>query len=217
MDVDSGIWEFRFHPRHFVHSKAMCWRALEQGIKLAESGKLEAPIDRWKETRSQIRQAIETKGYDSDRGIFVQAFGEPYLDSALLLLPRIGFVEYDDPRMVRTTDAIRSTLNQHGLLARYNTPDHLPGVEGSFLPCTFWLVCCLAYQGRFDLASEYYRRALSCANDVGLFSEEFDMQNEQMLGNFPQGLTHVSQITAKIALEKSSGAISEKPTVSGRH
>lgn len=199
---DHGIWEFRGAPLHFVHSKAMCWSALDRGIQLAQEKRVAAPVERWTQARDAIREAIERDGYDPDRGIFVQAFDNEYLDAALLLLPRTGFVAYDDARMVRTTDAIRLQLDRGGLLARYDSPDGLPGLEGAFVPCTFWLVRCLAYQGRHELAWEYYRRALGCANELGLFPEEFDTQNRQMLGNFPQALTHVSQITARLALAK---------------
>lgn len=199
---DYGIWEFRDGPRHHVHSKAMCWSALEYGIRLAQERQLPAPLERWIDTRRRIREAIESDGYDAQRGIFIQSFGKDYLDAALLRLPRIGFIAYDDPRMIRTTDAIRTGLDCGGLLLRYNSPDGLAGREGTFVPCTFWLVDCLAQQGRQELAWSYYRRGLQCANSLGLFSEEFDLTSGQMLGNFPQALTHVSQIMARIALAK---------------
>jgi GH15 family glucan-1,4-alpha-glucosidase len=208
VNPDYGIWEFRGGPADFVHSKTMCWGALEQGIKLAKDKQFPAPIERWMKTKDEIREAIETHGYDRERGIFVQSFNSKYLDAALLLLPRTGFIMYDDPRMIRTTDAICNALDRQGLLARYDSPDGLPGKEGSFLPCTFWLVRCLAYQGRLDKAWEYYRRALGSANDIGLFSEEYDIEHDIMLGNFPQGLSHVSQISAKLALEKTRQAMS---------
>jgi GH15 family glucan-1,4-alpha-glucosidase len=199
---DHGIWEFRGEPRHYVHSKAMCWSAVDFGIRLCEKCGFDAPLERWRNACDEIRATVERQGYDPERGIFVQAFDSPYLDSALLLLPRIGFVAHDDPRMLRTTDAVIADLERDGLLTRYATPDGLPGKEGAFLPCTFWLVACLAAQGRDTLARAYYERAVRCANDVGLFSEEFDIGQNQMLGNFPQGLTHVSQIMARLALEE---------------
>lgn len=199
-EPDHGIWEVRGQPRHYVHSKAMCWAALNRGVQLAQANGFNAPVERWSANRDEIRHAIEHEGYDARRGVFVQAYGNNYLDAALLLLPRIDFLAYDDPRMLRTADAIYSELDWKGLLRRYNSPDNLPGPEGIFLPCTFWLVACLAYQGRREQAREYYERALTCANDVGLFSEEFDVEQGQMLGNFPQGLTHVSQIMAALAL-----------------
>jgi len=201
---DYGIWEFRGGPLHYVHSKAMCWSAMNYGVLLAERYRREAPVERWKQVRDHIRHAVETEGYDVRRGIFVQAFDNKYLDASLLLLPRIGLVAYDDPRMVRTADAICKELDHGGLLARYNSPDGLPGDEGVFLPCTFWLVSCLAAQGRHEAAWRYYRRACGCANDLGLLPEEFDARTGQMLGNFPQGLTHVSQIMARLSLEKTA-------------
>jgi GH15 family glucan-1,4-alpha-glucosidase len=201
---DYGIWEFRGGPFNYVHSKAMCWSAMNYGVMLAERDARDAPVERWKQIRESIRDAIEKQGYDAKRGVFVQAFDNEYLDAALLLLPRIGFVAYDDPRMVRTVDAIRQELDRKGLLARYNSPDGLPGDEGVFLPCTFWLVACLALQGRVELAWQYYHRARDCANDVGLLPEEFSIEKNEMLGNFPQGLTHVSQIMARLALEQAT-------------
>jgi GH15 family glucan-1,4-alpha-glucosidase len=199
-DQDHGIWEVRCAPRHHVHSKVMCWVALHRGVMLAEANKFAAPIDRWSRTRDEIRHAVENQGYDEKRGIFVQTFGQDYLDASLLLMPRVGFIDYQDERMMRTVDAICEGLEIGGLLRRYNAPDGLKGKEGMFLPCTFWLVDCLAHQDRSELAWKYYDRAVGCANDLGLFSEEFDVEGKQMLGNFPQGLTHVSQIMARLAL-----------------
>ncbi|MGV3653464.1 MAG: glycoside hydrolase family 15 protein [Noviherbaspirillum sp.] len=197
---DYGIWELRGGPRHHVHSKAMCWLAITHGITLVLAGALDAPIGAWQEEAAAIRASIERDGYDGARGVFIQAYESPFLDSSLLLLPRIGFVAYDDPRMVRTVDAICADLDWNGMLLRYATPDGLPGPEGIFIPCTFWLASCLARQGRVDAAWEYYRRAAACANDLGLFSEEYDLAGKQMLGNFPQALTHISQIMARLAL-----------------
>lgn len=204
-EPDHGIWEFRSAPRHFVHSKAMCWGALEHGIRLARENRLRAPLDRWMRTRDAIRDAIQSAGFDSRRGVFIQAFNDNQLDAALLLLPRIGFIDYDDPRMIRTADAICKELDQDGLILRYKTADGLPGCEGVFIACTFWLAGCLASQGRRESAWTYYRRATECANDIGLLSEEFDIEQRQMLGNFPQGLTHVSQIMARLALDRMGG------------
>lgn len=200
-DKDHGIWEVRGTPRHYVYSKVMCWVALQRGIQLAQENGFSAPIERWGKARDEVRAAIETEGCDAQRGVFVQSFGGGGMDASLLLLPRVGFIRYDDPRMLRTVDALRQELEQGGLMKRYTVPDELAGKEGVFLPCTFWLVGCLAQQGRRELALEYYERALACANDVGLFSEEFDVHSGQMLGNFPQGLTHVSQIMARRALD----------------
>ena len=198
---DQGIWEMRVPPRHFVESKAMCWAALDRGIKLAETLGRDAPVDQWKEVREHIRRQIEEKGYDAERGVFIQAFGYPQMDAALLLLPTVGFVDYCDERMVRTTDAIRHDLREGNFLRRYAADnDEMTGREGVFLACSFWLVECLAYQGRIKEAHEVFKEVLKAGNDLYLFSEEYDVNAQEMLGNFPQGLTHLSLIAATVAL-----------------
>jgi GH15 family glucan-1,4-alpha-glucosidase len=211
---DRGLWEIRGQPRHFVHSKAMCWAALDRGIALAEAAGRAAPVERWQSTRDEIRRTIERDGYDSRRGIFVQTFGSDRLDSALLLLPGFGFLAWDDERMVRTVDAIRDELDVDGLLLRYHPHRELQrrkaAGEGTFLACTFWLAECLARQGRAAEAREVFDRAAGCANDVGLFSEEYDPQAREMLGNFPQGLTHLAHIGAAAALAQCATAVTTR-------
>ncbi len=198
---DRGIWEMRGEPRHFVHSKAMCWSALARGIKMAEELGRQAPVKDWLRARDEIRTAIEQKGYDRKRGIFIQAFDGQALDSALLLLPASGFVDYRDERMVRTADAIMKDLSEDGLLRRYSADeDGMEGREGVFLACSFWLAECMARQGRRAEAETVFRRAIGTGNDLGLFSEEFDTATGGMLGNFPQGLTHLSLVAAAVAL-----------------
>jgi GH15 family glucan-1,4-alpha-glucosidase len=206
---DRGIWEVRCDEAHHVHSKVMCWAAVNRAIQIAEDDRFQAPVGKWMALRDQMREVIEEKGYDHQRGIFTQSFGSPHLDAALLLMPRVDFIPYTDPRMMRTTAAICEELDHDGLLLRYKSPDGLKHPEGVFLPCTFWLVECLAHQGRLDQAWKYYERAMACANDVGLFSEEFDVENQHMLGNVPQGLTHVSQITARLALAEAEKAMKQ--------
>ncbi len=197
---DHGIWEMRGEPRHFVYSKAMCWAALDRAIRLAEDlGK--APGESWARAREEVRREVEEKGYDSSRGIFIQAYGRPEVDAALLLLPVVGFVEYSDERMIRTVDAVREDLWDDGLLRRYpRGNDGLEGNEGAFLSCSFWLAECLARQGRLAEGREVFERALSTGNDIGLYSEEYDPSAGEMLGNFPQALTHLSLISAAQAL-----------------
>ena len=202
-EPDRGIWEMRGEPRHFVHSKAMCWAALDRGIRLAEECLRKAPVKRWEKARDEVRAAIESEGYDPDRGVFVQTFGGSALDAALLLLPSVEFVAYDDERMIRTTDAISEELDADGLLRRYQpskTKDGLEGEEGAFLPCSFWLAECLARQGRLEPARRVFDRTVSTGNELGLFSEEYDPEAGEMLGNFPQALTHFSHIAAAVAL-----------------
>jgi pentatricopeptide repeat protein len=198
---DSGIWEMRGNPRHFVHSKVMCWSALDRGIKLAGELVREVPADDWIEVRDEIKSVVEEKGYDNDRGVFMQSFGNPKMDASLLLIPLTGFVDFGDERMVRTVDAVRDDLSEDGLIRRYNPEeDGMEGKEGVFLACSFWLAECLARQGRTEEAHEVFQRVVSKGNDLGLFSEEYDTSSGEMLGNFPQGLTHLSLIAAAVAL-----------------
>jgi GH15 family glucan-1,4-alpha-glucosidase len=194
---DAGIWESRGDPRHYVESKVMCWVALDRGLRLAEECMRKAPERRWKKTREEIREAVESEGYDKGRGVFTRAFDGDDLDAALLLLPQMEFVDYKDERMVRTSDAIREELDDGGLLRRFLSDDvH----EGAFLACSFWLAECLAHQGRIEEARAVFDRTMATSNDLGLFSEEYDTTSGELLGNFPQGLTHLSHITAAVAL-----------------
>jgi GH15 family glucan-1,4-alpha-glucosidase len=199
-EPDRGIWEVRGEPQHFVHSKAMCWTAVDRGIRLAEACLRQAPVRRWKHTAREIQDAIDADGYDEDLGIFVRSFGSTDVDAALLLLPAFGYVDYDDERMIRTTDAIRVELDDGGLLRRYRSEDGLRGGEGVFIACTFWLAETLAHQGRLADAQEAFDRAAATSNDVGLFAEEFDAKHKALLGNIPQGLSHLSHLTAALAL-----------------
>lgn len=203
---DQGIWEMRGKPRHFVQSKAMCWAALDRGIRLAEELQQTAPLESWKKARSEVYQAITEKGYDSRRGVFIQAFDHPQMDAALLLLPTIGFVDYADERMIRTTDLVRAELEEDGLIRRYSSEnDEMEGNEGVFLACSFWLVECLARQQRQEEAQQLFQRALATGNDLGLFAEEYNVKTSEMLGNFPQALTHLSLIAAIVALSETAG------------
>ncbi len=201
---DRGLWEWRGAPRHFTHSKVMCWVALDRGIRLAEDIGRDAPVARWRAARDELRAAIEARGYDACQGVFTQSFDDPALDAALLRLSAVGFLEAGDERMVRTADAIAATLGEDRLVRRYDSDDGQPGREGAFLPCAFWLVECLAEQGRVDEACERFERALQTRNDLGLFSEEFDVGAGEPLGNVPQALTHFSHVLAAFALEPSA-------------
>lgn len=198
---DRGFWEVRSRPRHFVHSKVMCWAAVSRGIALAERYSLPAPLDRWRKARSKIRELVETRGFDKRGGHFVRSFGSRELDAALLLMPSVEFIAWDDPRMIRTADAMLENLQADGLIMRYDGEDGLPPGEGVFLACTFWLAEVLAHQGRKAEATALFDRACACANDLGLFAEEYDVHGEQPLGNFPQGLTHLAHISAAHALD----------------
>jgi GH15 family glucan-1,4-alpha-glucosidase len=211
-EPDCGLWEWRGDPLHFVHSKALCWSALDRGIRLAEECLRRAPTRRWSNVRAEIRDAVESEGYDAQRGVYVQAFGRAELDSALLLLPLSGYLDWADERMARTADAIREELGAgDGLLYRYRRDDGLGGKEGAFLACSFWLVEVLARQERATEAREVFDAATATANDLGLFSEEWDADAGEMLGNVPQALTHLSHIAAAVALAQAEST-SARPT-----
>lgn len=213
-EPDQGIWEMRGPAQHFVHSKVMCWTALDRGIELATESLRQAPLRRWRRVRKQIREAVEEHGYDKKRGVFVQAFGSRNLDAALLVLGMVGFVDYEDGRMLRTADAIRHELVRDGLVLRYEvakTDDGLSGEEGVFLPCSFWLAEVLARQRRIEEAREIFDRAAASSTELGLYSEEYDPHTGEMLGNFPQALTHLSHIAAAVALSELSGELASRP------
>ena len=197
---DRGIWEWRGEPQHFVHSKVLCWVALDRGLKLAERCMRKAPERRWRKAREAVRESVLADGFDAERNTFRQWYGGRTLDAALLRLPTYGFVPYDDPRMLGTVDAIVERLDDHGLLRRYDADDGLPGREGAFLACQFWLVECLAGQGRHEEARAAFDRALGAANDLGLYSEELDAEHGALLGNFPQALTHLGHVEAALKL-----------------
>jgi GH15 family glucan-1,4-alpha-glucosidase len=200
-EPDCGIWEWPGEPDHFVHSKVLCWSALDRGIRLADECMRRAPTRRWKQVRDELREAIETRGYDSERGVYVQAFDRTELDAALLLLPSVEYVAWDDERMLRTVAAVREELDAgDGLLYRYRREDGVEGDEGAFLCCSFWLAECLAQAGELSEARTVFDQAVSRSNDLGLFSEEIDPRTGELLGNFPQGLTHLAHIDAAVAL-----------------
>jgi GH15 family glucan-1,4-alpha-glucosidase len=199
----------------------MCWVAVDRGLRLAADLGFPAPVAAWTAAREEIRAAVQRHGYDPHRGVFTQAFDRPELDAALLLLPSVDFVAYDDPRMLRTADAIAADLDDgHGLIRRYRGDDNLAGQEGAFVTCSFWLAECLAHQGRIQEARELFDRAASCGSDLGLFSEEYDGGSGELLGNYPQGLSHLSHIAAAVALAQPYGpgaAVAHHAMGAGQH
>ncbi|MDA8218665.1 MAG: glycoside hydrolase family 15 protein [Dehalococcoidales bacterium] len=203
-EPDNGIWEMRAERRPFVYSRLMCWVALDRGIELAGEFGLPAPVEEWKKTREDIRRAILSSGFNPERQAFVQAFGGADLDASALAIPRVGFLAATDSQVRSTVDAIRANLMSDGLVDRYHGADGLPGSEGAFLMCTFWLVDALSLGGRLEEAHDLFERAVSYANDVGLFSEEVDPHNGDALGNFPQGFTHMSLIRSVVNLAKAA-------------
>ena len=196
---DDGLWEMRGDRQHFTHSKVMAWLGFATAIQTAENSGLEGPVDRWRRERDQIRDQVLTEGFDPDMNSFTQAYGSKQLDAALLQIPGTGFLPATDPRMVGTVAAIERELIHDGFVLRYRSEsgdDGLPPGEGAFLPCSFWLVGCYVLQGREKDARTLYNRLLGIANDVGLYSEEYDPQSKRLLGNVPQAFTHLAFVRA---------------------
>jgi GH15 family glucan-1,4-alpha-glucosidase len=202
-EKDQGVWEVRGEPQHFVYSKLMCWVAVDRGIALADKLSAEARVEGWKATREQIADAILTQGWSEKVGAFTQAFGSDALDAATLMMPIVGFIDGDDPRMKATIDAIAEHLtDEQGLVYRYRGADGLEGEEGTFLLCTFWLAQAQALAGEVDRARTTFETAISFCNDVGLLSEEVDGQTGELLGNFPQAFSHIGLINAAWAISE---------------
>ena len=200
---DEGIWEIRGPRLHFTHSKVMAWVAYDRAVKDVETFGLEGPVDRWRKVRDAIHQQVCERAYDETRGSFVQSYGSPHLDASLLLIPQVGFLPPDDPRVLATIDAIERELLVDGLVRRYSTEtqiDALPKGEGTFLPCSFWLASCLALTGRRTESKALFERLLDLRNDLGLLAEEYDPRRKRQLGNFPQALTHMALINTAYLL-----------------
>ena len=199
---DEGIWEIRGPRRHFTHSKVMAWVAFDRAVKDMEVFGLDGPLERWRDVRDAIHAQVCAAGYDARSHTFVQSYGSPHLDASLLLIPQVGFLPPDDPRVRGTVDAIERNLMADGLVLRYSTAtdvDTLPPGEGTFLPCSFWLADSLVLTGRREEGEALFERLLALSNDLGLLSEEYDTRERRMLGNFPQALTHMALIhTARL-------------------
>jgi GH15 family glucan-1,4-alpha-glucosidase len=207
---DAGIWEVRGPERHFTHSKVMAWVAFDRGVRFHEEFGLPAPVERWRRLRDEIHDEVLRRGWSPERQAFTQSYDSTELDASVLLMPQVGFLPADDPRMVTTVEAIRRDLTLDGLVLRYvprqgGAVDGLSAGEGVFLPCSFWLVSVLAMQGRSDDARELFERLLDLRNDVGLLSEEYDPVGNRQLGNAPQAFTHLALVDAALALEAGRG------------
>jgi GH15 family glucan-1,4-alpha-glucosidase len=202
-EPDNGLWEIRGPQRHFTHSRLMVWVAFDRMIKGVEDHGLAGPVDEWREIRDKVREQILTDGYDAPRGTFVQHFETTDVDAALLLIPLVGFLPGDDPRVLGTIKAVEEDLIRDGLVMRYLTHTGVDGIAGDehpFLACSFWLVAALAYAGRRDDADALMGRLLALANDLGLLSEEYDPVHDRMAGNYPQAFSHLALVGAAIAL-----------------
>ncbi len=206
-EPDEGLWETRGGPQHFTFSKVMAWVAFDRGIRDVEAFDLEAPIERWRDIRDAIHATVCRDGYDEQLGSFVQSFGAKALDASLLLIPIVGFLPHDDPRIRGTVAAIERDLLVDGFVLRYRTEgggDGLPSGEGAFLACSFWLASAMHLQGREAEARTLFERLLGLCNDVGLLSEEYDPKAGRFTGNFPQAFSHVALITTALTLSNTS-------------
>jgi GH15 family glucan-1,4-alpha-glucosidase len=209
-EPDEGIWEVRGPRRHFTHSKVMCWVAFDRAVAMAEQLDYECPLDRWRVVRDEIHAQVCERAYNAQVGAFTQSYDTDALDAAVLLIPLVGFLPADDPRVASTIEAIGRPVDEGGLtvdgfVMRYiPTREEVDGIgehEGVFLPCSFWMVEALALSGREDDARALFERLLAVANDVGLYAEEYDPQIPRLLGNFPQAFTHLALVGAAHTLE----------------
>jgi len=201
-EPDDGLWEIRGERRHFVHSKVMAWVAFDRAVRSVEEQGLDGPADDWRVLRDRIHAEVCERGFDEELNSFVQSYGSKELDASLLVLPLVGYLPANDPRILGTIAAVERELLQDGLVLRYRTHesgvDGLPPGEGVFLPCSFWLVDCYELIGRHDDAHALFDRLIGLANDVGLLAEEYDPKAKRLLGNFPQAFTHLALVNSAL-------------------
>ncbi|HET8561001.1 MAG TPA: glycoside hydrolase family 15 protein [Marmoricola sp.] len=204
---DNGLWEIRGPLRHFTHSRVMVWAAFDRAIQAVERHGLDGPVDKWRDLRDKVREEVLTKGWREDLNSFTQHYDTDEIDASLLVLPLVGFLDGDDPKMLGTIEAVEKNLLRDGLVLRYRTDsgvDGLTGDENPFLACSFWLVSAYALAGRRDDAEQLMDRLVGLCNDVGLLSEEYDMAEHHMVGNFPQAFSHLALVRAAEVLARES-------------
>ncbi|HTL62094.1 MAG TPA: glycoside hydrolase family 15 protein [Nitrospira sp.] len=209
-EPDEGIWEVRGSRRQFVHSKVMAWVAADRMVQDIETFRLPGDVERWKRLREEIHRDVCARGFDGNAGTFIQYYGSRHVDASLLMIPLVGFLPPNDPRVMGTVRAIERDLLRDGLVMRYSHDDHcnvdgLPPGEGVFLACSFWLADTYTLQGRRTEAVALLRRLLELRNDVGLLAEEYDPNAARLLGNFPQALSHLSLVNTVYSLIQQSG------------
>jgi GH15 family glucan-1,4-alpha-glucosidase len=212
-EPDEGIWEVRGPRQHFTHSKVMAWVAFDRAARSVEEFGVDGPIERWRAVRDAIHADVCRNGFDRELGTFVQAYGSKALDASLLLLPIVGFLPPDDPRIIGTLAAIERRLLVDGVIFRYDsgeTEDGLPPGEAAFLACSFWFVDNLILQGRAEEARAMFERLLSLRNDVGLLAEEYDPRTRRQMGNFPQAFSHVALVNTAYNLTRYEGPAEER-------
>jgi GH15 family glucan-1,4-alpha-glucosidase len=204
-EPDEGIWETRGKRQHFTYSKVMAWVVFDRAMRVAERFELEAPLDRWKRIRDEIHEEVCERGFDPERRTFTQYYGSKELDASVLNIPLVGFLPGTDERVTGTIDAVSRELGRDGFVSRYSTTetdDGLPGDEGQFLACSFWLVSALALNGRVDEARALFERLIGLANDLDLLAEEYDVARRRQVGNFPQAFSHLTLIVAARAISR---------------
>ena len=202
-EPDHGIWEERRARRHHVHSKVMCWSALDRGVSLAQACGRATPTD-WTDTRAAIHADVVANGWNPTINSFSAAYGDDDLDAALLQLALVGFLPHDDPRIVATVAAVEGELRTKEIVYRYHHDDGLPGREGGFLLCSAWLIEALVNVGRIDDARPLFERYLALAGPTGMLAEQFDPVAERALGNVPQAYSHAGLIQSGIALARAA-------------
>jgi GH15 family glucan-1,4-alpha-glucosidase len=212
-ETDRGIWEVRDESTHVVHSKVLCWAALDRGIMMAEEGGFDAPLAEWRAVREEIRETVLERGFDESIGSFTQSFDGDTVDAAALRVGSVGFLPFDDERVQGTIDAVIERLaTEEGLVRRYEGDDGLPGEEGAFVLCTCWLVECLALSGRVEEAHEIFENLLDHASPLGLFAEEIDPETGEQRGNFPQAFSHIGLVNSALYLNRAENGEPVEPT-----
>ena len=212
---DEGIWEVRGGRRHFSHSKVLAWVAFDRGVQTVERLGLDGPVDRWRQLCAEIHEEVCREGFNVELNSFTQSYGSSDLDASTLLIPLLGFLPPDDPRVIGTIDAVQRDLMRDGFVERYKTDeqnevDGLVGREGVFLPCSFWLVDALLMLERDDEARALFDKLLGVSNDLGLLAEEYDPSAKRQLGNFPQAFTHVGLVNSAYNLSEHSGPMHQR-------
>ena len=211
-EKDEGIWETRGGRQHFVYSKVMAWVAFDRAIKTVDEFGLKGPVEDWRKTRATIHAEICDKGWSDKLGAFTQAYGNEKLDASILLMPLTGFLPPEDPRIKSTVEAVEKYLMKDGFIQRYLTDgdDGLKGNEGAFIACSFWFCDCLTLIGRRNDARKFFERLTSIATDLGFLSEEYDIANKRLIGNFPQAFSHIALINTAFNLRDTNAPAEER-------
>jgi GH15 family glucan-1,4-alpha-glucosidase len=216
---DEGLWEVRGGRRHFTHSRIMAWVAFDRGVRAIETFGLEGPVEEWRRVRAEIHADVCAHGFDAAQRSFVRSYGAPDLDASLLLIPSVGFLPADDERVRGTIAAIERHLLRDGFVLRYDTVaagDGLPGREGAFLACSFWLADAYVLMNRLDDAQQLFERLTGLCNDVGLLAEEYDPRTGRLVGNFPQAFSHVALVNTAHNLVRAAKPAHQRSSDGGR-